>query len=180
MNYFIALPVRYDLSRICLQLAKSFAGQAELIKSWHHPDDWHITCCFAGELSSNQITELATVVTDCAVTLRPFRCRVTRVIGIGGKRPHYLALNLQSEQLLVLKNRLDEAVAMLGINLSKQTFIPHISIARLRKSNFDWQAHISSFDLMLDGLALYRSRPIGEEGARYEILSYTDFPLALS
>jgi 2'-5' RNA ligase len=129
MRLFIAIDlpesVKEQLSRLCCGLPGA---------RWVIPEQLHLTLRFIGEVDGGLFLdiceELATVqAKSFTLQLDGLGCFPPR-----GK-PRVVWVGVQpSEQLLVLRNRLESCLVTLGLESEGRKFAPHITLARLKNT----------------------------------------------
>lgn len=144
--------------------------QGDLVKKRHHPDDLHMTLCFLGELSDQQVETLKSELeqlsgvarfTWIADKLGPFPDRNSpKVFAVeGATTPELERLR---RQLLLLPN-----VRSLMAEYS-QPFRPHISVSRDRKAVKSIEIDLVTIEFKSFGLYLSQSNP--SSGPRYKAI----------
>ncbi len=96
---------------------------------WIHPDDYHVTLSFIGDVDDHQreviIDELASV---CGY---PLEIVLEGLSNFGGARPRALILTARADSLLTNVHKEQElALKRAGIALERRRFIPHVTLAR--------------------------------------------------
>mgnify|MGYP002477892641 CR=1 FL=1 len=152
---------------------------------WIKPDHFHMTLKFLGKTPISQIEEISRVLRALS---KEFSCFEMRVDGAGlfgsQYKPKVIWLGLQPKDLLLhLHEKIITSLASLGIESDRQNFVPHLSMARIRKIN-----HPAHFKMVMekaeqgfiqsqkiDKILLYESRLL-PRGAEYEIIE--GFPLS--
>jgi 2'-5' RNA ligase len=140
-----------------------------------HPEDFHVTLCFIGNVDA----AIASIIDEALSGIRAGKFSLA-VKGTGcfsgGRGPSHLWMGLApSDALHRLKEKIDHAFEKYRVPFEKRSkYTPHVTIARIKhgaeaKAAEFMQRHnlfaAEPFDV--DEFILYRSHP-GEEGPRYE------------
>jgi len=109
--------------------------------TWVDAHNVHLTLRFLGDaVDLHMITPLVEVLRALAAETRPV---ASRVQGLGAfpnsQRPRTVWVGIVSEELKELAARVDQAATQCGFHSERLSFIPHITVARLRKIR-QWKA----------------------------------------
>jgi 2'-5' RNA ligase len=172
---FVALRPSAVLRRHCLDaIAGGPPGWA-----WQREDQLHVTLRFIGEVERP-------IAEDIAVALSAIRAPSVDLglHGVGffdqGRHGVLFARAVQREPLEALHKKVDRALFSVGLAPDRRAFLPHITLARRRKSAADptaWLEAHAAFNApaeTIDHLILYESR-LGHDGSHYEAVA--KFPL---
>ena len=155
---------------------------------WTKKDSLHLTLVFIGYASNEQVLELCRTVREIAGKTEPFMIRFKKIIPSPVGKPRMIWVEGEkSEELIDLKNQLEEALLNVDSGLSKKDykpFTPHMTLARVNQTNknlpedFDWasieepfnfQVSVASIEVMESDLrssgaeyATLESCPLGE------------------
>lgn len=124
---FVALPVAQDLSAQLQDLPHNgFDGK------WLHPDDFHITLRFLGDITHYQQEEVIQALER--VRRAPFHIEVGGLgqFHMGGKRTVLWAAVRSTRKLTALVAEINEKLAPLGFEMPNKPYVPHITLARLK------------------------------------------------
>jgi len=165
---FVALRPSVTLRRHCLDaIAGGPPGWA-----WQREDQLHVTLRFIGEVERP-------LAEDIAAALGSIRAPSVDLClhGVGffdqGKQGVLFARAGPREPLEALHKKVDRALFSVGLEPERRAFLPHITLARRRRSATDptaWlEAHagLSAPAEQIDQFILYESR-LGHDGAYYE------------
>ncbi len=102
---------------------------------WIPATNVHLTLQFIGDVRAETALEIQEVVTPVSET-----GFAMRLIGVGAfsdqKRPSVLWVGVEADEaLLNLQRAIFSALEMLDLNLEKREFVPHITIARIRRGS---------------------------------------------
>lgn len=172
---FVALRPSLTLRRHCLDaIAGGPPGWA-----WQRDDQLHVTLRFIGEVERP-------LAEDIAVALGSIRAPSIELglQGVGffdqGPRGVLFARAGPREPLEALHKKVDRALFSVGLEPERRAYLPHITLARRRRSAIDptaWlEAHagLNAPPELIDQFILYESR-LGHDGAHYEAIEH--FPL---
>ena len=172
---FVALHPPTTLRRHCLDaIAGGPPGWA-----WQRDDQLHVTLRFIGEVERP-------MAEDIAAALGSVRSPVVELglHGVGffdqGRQGVLFARAIPREPLEALHKKVDRALLSAGLEPERRAFLPHITLARRRRSAIEpssWlEAHaaLSAPAEPVDRFTLYESR-LGHDGAHYE--GVAEYPL---
>lgn len=104
---------------------------------WVRPEGIHLTFKFFGDVSADDVANIATIVEKVVEGERPFS------LAIGGAGvfpdPHrprvlWLGMNGDVERLLVFQKGLDQALLQIGFPREERPFRPHLTLGRIKTS----------------------------------------------
>ena len=127
-RHFIALPLPDEARRVLAGLTTDLPGFA-----WTPPEQLHVTLRFLGELDADRCAALDSALG--AIRVAPF---LLPLAGVGAFPPRghptvlWAGLGRGHPLLFQLRQRLDDSLLALGLNLDLRTFHPHVTLARLR------------------------------------------------
>jgi len=179
MRSFVAIPVPEEEVPLLARVQDAF-GTGRLVP----PENWHVTLAFPGD---QPVAALAALDEALRGLVAPaFEMRVAGLDVFGGRRPGLLLAAVErSEPLCRLRDKVRGAVRAAGIDLPRERFRPHVTLARFsaRPGAAETRAiarvlagwgDIDAGTVEVDRIALYRST-LAPDGARYEALA--DYPL---
>ena len=172
---FVALRPSTAVRRHCLDaIAGGPPGWA-----WQREDQLHVTLRFIGEVERP-------LAEDIAAALGSIRASPVELglHGVGffdqGPRGVLFARAVPREPIAALHKKVDRALFSTGLEPERRAFLPHITLARRRKSAIEpsaWlEAHaaLSAPPEPVDRFILYESH-LGHDGAHYEAVA--EYPL---
>ncbi len=133
---FIAAPLPLELSQ------RLGAIQRELQQAHGHAMRWepvarmHLTVRFLGATAADLEGRIATAMQDATDAFPPVALALGAISGFPDRRqPRVVAATPggQVDRLLLLRRRLDDALARIGINPDTGRFTPHVTIGRVRR-----------------------------------------------
>lgn len=141
---------------------------------WQSDDQLHLTLRFIGEVDRHRAEDVAAAL--AAISARSFPLSLE---GAGhfaeGSRGGSLWVGVAPHgPLNTLHKKVDEACRRVGLPPEGRAYLPHITVARLRRAAGPIDAFVRSASAMasasfvVDAFCLYESR-LGSEGATYEI-----------
>lgn len=96
------------------------------------PETWHLTLAFLGDQPEAVLEHLHERLSD--LTFEPFDMRIRGIDIFGGRTPSVLFAGVErSDPLVALRRKLRAAVRAAGIELPRERFRPHVTLARFRK-----------------------------------------------
>jgi len=145
------------------------------------PETLHLTLAFLGDQPRDVILVINEELSSVRAT--PFEVELRGVGTFGGRQPSVLWTGLRPQPALgVLRDRVRSAVRMAGVELPRERFRPHVTLARFparmrgdelhRLRNF--LVHFGDVALPsfgVDGFTLFESRRTSE-GAIHDALEY--------
>jgi len=129
---FVAVPVpasvRVHLAARTDHLLRTFPFQTTV-----HPQDYHITLLFLGDVPTARIAELRTVLGEAVRPLPSFRLTLGS-LGTFGPEAHpsvlYVRIRGEEEKLAELTRRVRAAAERLGLSGDRKPFVAHLTLAR--------------------------------------------------
>lgn len=167
-----------------LQLRLSLLGAPLPGARWLHPENMHMTLCFAGDISERQADDWASEL--ARIEMEAFDIWVSGLGSFGSKRPHVLWAGVETTgpSLEALHNAHLRAARLVGIDVDSRRFKPHVTLARLRGTRpEDVAAYIAANAALrfepfkVERAVLFASKP-GTGGGPYRIED--SYPLAQS
>lgn len=177
---FIGFPVQLDGSVASLGAAvkklRIGADRREIEFEWAPIENYHVTLNFLGATSPELFPRLSQAITKICDGYPPFESSLR---GVGGFPDEHHARVLwigvrKSRALALLQRDLTEVLSALGYRAEAREYVPHLTIARTRKSR-TIKDLVSPFvrtkfgDVSVARLALYESVMHGPK-PHYEIL----------
>ena len=178
---FIGIPIGRKIKFI-LPIVKSAVNCKPNCIKWIPPENIHLTLLYLGDIRVKDILHLITSLKK-QITSNDFQLTIT---GTGvfppSKSPKVLWLGISKgiDKLKLLQYQVEKSVRECIDNYENNTFIPHISIARIQKlhGKIDVLPFLSSvyspIELDVNSICLYESQ-LSSEGAQYTLLNA--FPL---
>lgn len=179
MRSFIAIPVPEEDAPALHKVQQALeVGRAV------DPENWHVTLAFLGDQPESVLEELHERLSEIAV--EAFEMRIAGVDVFGGRSPSVLHARAEaSAPLTRLRKKVRAAARATGIDLPRERFRPHVTLARFRRRMTMLETQRIAGVLEAYGdldagrhevgrFALYRSQ-LGQGGPVYEALA--EYPL---
>jgi len=178
---FIGIPAGHQIQSI-LPLIKSADNYKSSFIKWMPIENIHLTLSFLGDISNKNIPDLIQSVEN-KISTSQFQLRIS---GAGifplSKSPKVLWLGLDCgvDKLKILYHQIENSVSKFKAKYEKITFIPHITIARIKHGSLKidvlpfLNSVYSTIDLEVNSVSMYESK-LYPEGAQYTVLK--TFPL---
>lgn len=134
MRAFFCVPIEQRPKEAMGTTAEALRGRTKMRASWVHPDNYHLTVRFLGEIDPMQTVDLERICRQALCDLRPFEIALEqvgafpsvdrpRVLWIGGETP-----NAYGE----LVNAVNRDLEMLGFQPDRKRPVAHVTIARIK------------------------------------------------
>ena len=147
---------------------------------WQSEEQIHLTLRFIGEVDRHAARDVHAALGsihhrsfEVAVSgLGTFERRGQSEVVWAGLTPH--------EPLRALHNKLDQALARVGIDADRRAYLPHVTLARLTRASgpvrnyLELWGGLSTAPFRVEAFALYESR-LTPEGAVYSVVE--EYPL---
>lgn len=142
---------------------------------WQEDDQIHLTLRFIGEVDRHMAADVAAVLGQ--VRHPPFEIALNSLgeFDRRGRRDTLWAGVAPHDQLVALHNKIDQALARIGLPPETRTYLPHITLARFGREAGDiegFASHyggLSSTPFPVGHFILFESS-LGREGARYDVV----------
>ena len=181
---FIAIELPEEVRRGLAKLRSELERAEHRFVKWVDSEGIHLTLKFLGNIPFRQVTEVTKAIEEAAQGISPFHLEIS---GLGAfpnlKQPRVLWVGIGGEidTLLRLQQNIDFALASLGFAKEERSFMPHLTLARIRqgaspleRKNFGELAMSASFEgsypIDAKAVSLMRSQ-LTPEGAIYTRLS---------
>jgi RNA 2',3'-cyclic 3'-phosphodiesterase len=134
LRTFVAVEISGPIRARAGELIAALAGTAADVK-WVEPHNLHLTLKFLGDVHQREIAEVCKAVARGAAEVQPFELEVR---GAGAfpnaARPRtvWLGASEGAEQMVVLHDRVETALAELGYREEHRRFQTHLTIGRVR------------------------------------------------
>jgi 2'-5' RNA ligase len=152
---------------------------------WVRPEGIHLTLKFFGDISGDDVANIATVVGKAAENDAPFS------LAIGGAgvfpdphRPRVLWLGMNGDvgRLQVFQKRIEQALLQIGFPREERPFRPHLTLGRIRTAKgliglaraLEKGEECTAGRFIASGLSLFQSE-LMPQGAIYTKLKFFPF-----
>jgi len=172
---FFAIPLKPAVMRRLADHADSLSVlDHQGLVTWTDTDNYHLTLCFLGEISLDQVVALEQVVLEKLRGWSAFQLTLNRAeyIEVNPRLALLAALIEPRPELLALQQWMVELVREAGVQVSARDFTPHITLGRLSpEAPFETPERWPSLEqpLHADAVVLYQSKP-GVNGSVYSPL----------
>jgi len=130
----IELPeeVRGGLARLRNELKRN---EHKFVK-WVNPDGLHLTLKFLGNIPSKRVTEIINAIEEVTQGVSAFHLEIS---GLGAfpslrqARVFWVGIGGEVDKLSRLQQNIDSALAALGFAKEERSFVPHLTLARIRQ-----------------------------------------------
>jgi 2'-5' RNA ligase len=169
---FFAIPLKPAVMRRLADHADTLSVlDHQGLVNWTDADNYHLTLCFLGEISLDQVVALEQVVLEKLRGWEPFQLSLNRAeyIEVNPELALLAALTEPKAELLALQRWVVELVRAAGIAVSERDYTPHITLGRLSPdAPFEAPPRWPGLELPLcaDAVVLYQSKP-GAHGSLY-------------
>jgi len=175
LRTFIGIPIKYALNAELCELIKTLSQQSPKLR-WSTSDKLHITLRFLGEMDDKKIKRLAThlqkVLADVATSSSPLEKLITLP---NEKFPRVFAAYIKpTPELMRLAKLVTDALAALDFEHTHYTFLPHITLARIKTpAHFHPMKNsvLPKAQLIIDEVIIYQSER-QRSGSTYTPLFY--------
>jgi 2'-5' RNA ligase len=133
---FIAIELpeeaKEGLSRLKKELER---GEHKFVK-WVDPWGIHLTLKFLGNIPSKQVTKITEAIKEAAQGISSFHLEIS---GLGAfpslrqTRVFWVGIGGEVDKLSRLQQNIDSALATLGFAKEERSFMPHLTLARIRQ-----------------------------------------------
>ncbi|RMD85840.1 MAG: RNA 2',3'-cyclic phosphodiesterase [Candidatus Dadabacteria bacterium] len=183
MRIFFAIklpPQTYKELRLITKAISKSLGERLSIFRWIPQENLHITLKFIGEIQDKKLPLVADIGKEVALSCSTLTVRSSNVIPLPSpQKIRLLALAFQRiPSLDSLVKTLNASLQKMGIPSEKRDFLPHATLARVKRGktlpNIDLSRDIPPITFEASEIILFKS-DLSPDGARYSPL-YT-FPL---
>jgi len=178
---FIGIPIGHKIKSILPSLKSTVHCSRDVI-IWIPPDNIHLTLCFLGNISDQDIPHISQTLENC-ITSKYFKIKIesTGVFpSVNYPKILWIGIGKGADEVTLLQQEIERSVRKFKDISRKEKFKPHITIARIRRSHLKidvlpfLNTVYSPIELDINSICLYESILL-PEGARYTVL--TEFPL---
>ena len=178
---FIGIPIGRQIKSI-LPIVKSAVNCNPNCIKWIPPKNIHLTLSFLGNIRVKDIHHFIESL-EKKITSNDFQLTITGTgVFPSSKSPKVLWLGISKgiDELILLQSQVKKSARGFKDNYENNTFIPHISIARIRRlhTKIDVLPFLNSvyskIELDVNSISMYESK-LFPEGTQYTVLD--TFPL---
>jgi len=178
---FFCIPVANQIPSILSEIKSYLINEPTVIK-WIPIENIHLTLLFLGDIYNHNISDLIKLLEN-NISSAKFKIRISKTgMFPSVKSPTILWLGLDRgiDQIKILQNQIEESVKEININYEKKSFIPHITIAKIKTvyPKVDVLPLMNSVysprEIEVDSISMYQSR-LFRDGVQYTLMN--TFPL---
>jgi RNA 2',3'-cyclic 3'-phosphodiesterase len=133
---FIAVELPEEVRKGLARLRKKMERDEHKFVKWVDPGGIHLTLKFLGNIPSNRVTEITEAIEEAAQGISPFHLEIS---GLGTfpslrqARVFWVSIGGEVDKLSRLQQNIDSALAALGFAKEERSFVPHLTLARIRQ-----------------------------------------------
>jgi len=133
---FVAIELPAEAKKGLASLRRELERDEHRFVKWVDPGGIHLTLKFLGNIPSRRVTEITEAIKKAAQGLSPFHLEI---FGLGAfpsvKQPRVVWVGVGGEldKLSTLQQNVDSALAALGFAREERSFVPHLTVARVRE-----------------------------------------------
>jgi 2'-5' RNA ligase len=181
---FIAIELPEEAKQGLARLRKELERDEHKFVKWVEPQGIHLTLKFLGNIPSKQVTELTEAVEEATQRISPFHLEIS---GLGAfpslrqARVFWVGIGGEMDKLSKLQQNIDSALAALGFAKEERSFMPHLTLARIRQGTSPLERRSfgelagstifeDKYDIKVEAISLMRSQ-MTPAGSIYSCLS---------
>ena len=133
---FIAIELPEEVREGLARLRSELERDEHRFVKWVDPGGIHLTLKFLGNIPFKQVTEITKAIEEAAQGISPFHLEIS---GIGAfpnlkqVRVLWVGISGEVDKLSMLQQNMDSALAALGFAKEERSFVPHLTLARIRQ-----------------------------------------------
>jgi len=133
---FIAIELPEEAKKGLARLRKELEREEHRFVKWGDPGGIHLTLKFLGNIPSKRVTEITEAMGKAAQGISPFHLEIS---GLGAfpslrqARVFWVGIGGELDNLSRLQQNIDSALAALGFAKEERSFVPHLTLARIRQ-----------------------------------------------
>jgi 2'-5' RNA ligase len=133
---FIAIELPEEAKRGLARLKKELERDEHKFVKWVDPWGIHLTLKFLGNIPSKRITETTEAMRKAAQGISRFHLEISGLgafPGLKQARVLWVGIDGDVNKLSMLQQNLDSALTALGFAKEERSFVPHLTLARIRQ-----------------------------------------------
>ncbi|MFS1511476.1 RNA 2',3'-cyclic phosphodiesterase [Chengkuizengella sp. SCS-71B] len=164
-HYFLAIPLSRDIKSLLYAFTTSLKKGKIQFKQWVSQEDYHITLCFLGPSSVQQLEILDSHIQQITSKYAPFSLKLSDIRTFGlTNTPRVLWVNvLTGEELFDMQKKVKEACKTVGFRLDERPYTPHITLAKRWSGDSLFQINqmpsLNTMDWICNKIILYQVDP---------------------
>jgi len=133
---FIAIELPEEARKGLARLRKELERDEHKFVKWVDPGGIHLTLKFLGNIPSKRVREITEAIEEAAQGIYPFHLEIG---GLGAfpslrqARVFWVGISGEVDKLSRLQQNIDSALAVLGFSKEERSFVPHLTLARIRQ-----------------------------------------------
>jgi len=133
---FIAIELPEEARKGLARLRKELERNEHKFVKWVDPRGIHLTLKFLGNIPSKRVAEITEAIEGAAQGISPFHLEIG---GLGAfpslrqARVFWVSIGGEVDKLSRLQQNIDSALAALGFSKEERSFVPHLTLARIRQ-----------------------------------------------
>lgn len=133
---FIAIELPLEAKEGLARLRKELErGEHKFVK-WVNLGSIHLTLKFLGNIPFKRVTEITEAMEGAAQGISPFHLEISGLgafPSLGQARVFWVGIGGEMDKLSRLQQNIDSALAALGFAKEERSFVPHLTLARIRE-----------------------------------------------
>jgi 2'-5' RNA ligase len=133
---FISIELPDETKRKLSEVGHVLGGKKYEFVRWARPESLHLTLRFLGNISAVQVEEVTAIIKDAARGYSPFHLEFREPGAFPDlKQPRIVWVSVagEVEKLSSLQQKIDSSLAFPGLAREDRSFVPHLTLARLRE-----------------------------------------------
>jgi 2'-5' RNA ligase len=133
---FIAIELSEEAKEGLARLRKALERDEHKFVKWVDPRGVHLTLKFLGNIPSRRVAEITEAIEEATQGISPFHLEIS---GLGAfpslkqARVLWVGIGGEVDKLSRLQQNIDSALAILGFAKEERSFVPHLTLARIRQ-----------------------------------------------
>jgi len=133
---FIAIELPEEAKEGLARLRKELERHEHKFVKWVDSRGIHLTLKFLGNIPSRRVAEITKAIEEAAQGIPPFHLEIS---GLGAfpnlrqARVFWVGIGGEMDKLARLQQNTDSALAALGFAKEERSFMPHLTLARIRQ-----------------------------------------------
>jgi len=133
---FIAIELPEEAKEGLARLRKELERDEHKFVKWVNTEGIHLTLKFLGNIPSKRVAEITEAIEGAAQGISPFHLEIG---GLGAfpslrqARVFWVSIGGEVDKLSRLQQNIDSALAALGFSKEERSFVPHLTLARIRQ-----------------------------------------------
>ena len=154
---FIAIELPEEVRQRLARLRNELERDEHRFVKWVNPEGVHLTLKFLGNIPATRVKEVARAMEGATQGISPFHLQIS---GLGvfpsltQVRVFWVGVGGEMDKLSRLQQNIDSALGALGFAREERSFVPHLTLARIRQGASP--ADRRSFGALVDSVVLER------------------------